>query len=98
MSEDQIFELIKMTISAIVGIFGGYYWAKSSIKIDISQTQYNDLKSSINVSTKEINSQITELNNIGFDQTGSYYISFFLDGEVHPQKIYFEVALLPDHL
>jgi len=63
MSEDQIFELIKMIITAIVSLFGGYKWAKSTIKINISQTQYNELRNSISVSTKEINSQITELNN-----------------------------------
>lgn len=63
MSEDQIYELIKMIITAIVSLFGGYKWAKSTIKINISQTQYNELRNSISVSTKEINSQITELNN-----------------------------------
>lgn len=63
MSEDQIYELIKMIITAIVGLFGGYKWAKSTIKINISQTQYNELRNSIIVSTKEINSQITELDN-----------------------------------
>ena len=63
MSEDQIYEIIKMIITAIVSLFGGYKWAKSTIKINISQTQYNELRNSIIVSTKEINSQITELNN-----------------------------------
>jgi len=63
MSEDQIYELIKMIITAIVSLFGGYKWAKSTIKINISQTQYNELRNSISVSTKEISSQITELNN-----------------------------------
>jgi len=52
-----------MSITAIIGIFGGYKWAKSTIKINISETQYNELRNSISVNTKEINSQITELNN-----------------------------------
>lgn len=63
MSEDQIYEIGKMTLTALIGIFGGYQWAKNTIKINISQTQYSELKNSISVSTKEINSQITELNN-----------------------------------
>ena len=63
MSEDQIYEIGKMALTVLISIFGGYQWAKNTIKINISQTQYSELKNSISVSTKEINSQITELNN-----------------------------------
>jgi hypothetical protein len=44
MSEDQIYELIKMIMTTIVSVFGGYQWAKSKIKINISQTQFNEQK------------------------------------------------------
>lgn len=63
MLEDQIYEIIKMIITALVSIFGGYQWAKSKIKINISQTQLNEFKNSVDVRLKQINSQITELNN-----------------------------------
>lgn len=63
MPEDQIFEIVKMSITALVGIFGGYQWAKNTIKINISQTQITKLQNSIDVNTKQITSQITELNN-----------------------------------
>lgn len=63
MPEDQIFEIIKISITALVGIFGGYQWAKNTIKINISQTQITKLQNSIDVNTKQITSQITELNN-----------------------------------
>lgn len=43
---------------------------------------------------KKNHTVIAILNNIRFDQTGNYCILFFLDGEVQPQKIYFEVVLL----
>lgn len=47
---------------------------------------------------KENHTVIASINNIRFGQPGNYYILFFLDGEVQPQKIYFEVVLLQDHL
>jgi hypothetical protein len=43
---------------------------------------------------KDNHTVIAVINNIRFDQAGNYYILFFLDGEVQPQKIYFEISLL----
>jgi len=42
---------------------------------------------------KENHTVIVIINNLRFDQLGNYYISFFLDGEVQPQKIYFEFVI-----
>jgi len=47
---------------------------------------------------KDNHTVIVGINNLNFDQSGNYYIAFFLDEEIQPQKIYFEVVLLQDHL
>lgn len=43
---------------------------------------------------KENHTVIAGLNNMSFDQPGSYYIDFYLDDIVQPQKIYFEVIFI----
>lgn len=59
MSIDQIYEIVRIILQILLGVFVGYKWGKSTVKVDVLQKQITKLENTMNSQDK--NTQIVKV-------------------------------------